>query len=124
MRLFSRKAQSTAEYAIVIALVIGAAIAMQVYVRRGMQGGIKFATDKLKSSDTGTGQYEPYYMQSETSSTRADVKSTEEFGAGGYVQRKTGEATDAGEKSMRAYKQEMRGVDQKNLTDPSSGSEE
>lgn len=118
MRVFAKKAQSTAEYAIVIALVIGAAIAMQVYVRRGMQGGIKFATDKLKSSDDGVGQYEPYYMQSETTSTRADVKSTEEFGAGGYVQRKTGELTAEGEKSTRAYKQEMRGVDQKTLTDP------
>ena len=41
----SSKGQSTAEYAIVIGLVIAAAVAMQVYVKRGLQGKIKDATD-------------------------------------------------------------------------------
>jgi len=41
----SRKGQSTAEYAIVIGLVIAAAVAMQVYVKRGIQAKVKGAVD-------------------------------------------------------------------------------
>ncbi len=45
LRLMRRKAQSTAEYAIVIGLVIAAAVAMQVYVKRGLQAKVKGAVD-------------------------------------------------------------------------------
>jgi hypothetical protein len=45
MLRFDKRAQSTAEYAIVIALVIGAVVAMQVYVRRGLQARMKGAVD-------------------------------------------------------------------------------
>ena len=45
MLRFNKRAQSTAEYAIVIALVIGAVVAMQVYVRRGLQARMKGAVD-------------------------------------------------------------------------------
>lgn len=74
-----RKAQTTAEYAILIGLVVGAVVAMQVYVKRGLQGRIREATDFVENSTeadvptfTGT-QYEPYYLtattdQSQTSS--------------------------------------------------------
>ena len=62
MRRFKR-GQSTAEYAIVIGLVIAAAVAMQVYVKRGIQGKMKAATDYRDTNDTTgtTKQYEPYY---------------------------------------------------------------
>lgn len=113
MRLFNKKGQSTAEYAIMIALVIGAALAMQIYVKRGMQGGLKFVTDKLKSSDTGTGQYEPYYQMSETTSTSEGVYSSEEAKTGGEVIRITGKEGTEGEKTTRSYKSVQRGVDQK-----------
>ena len=52
-RLFSKRAQSTLEYAILIAVVVGALIGMQTYVKRGLQGRLKAATD-----DVGT-QFEP-----------------------------------------------------------------
>ena len=45
MLKLKRKGQSTAEYAIVIGLVIAAAVAMQVYVKRGLQGKMKDAVD-------------------------------------------------------------------------------
>jgi len=45
LRLMRRKAQSTAEYAIVIGLVIAAAVAMQVYVKRGLQAKVRGAVD-------------------------------------------------------------------------------
>jgi hypothetical protein len=72
------RGQSTAEYAIIIAVVIGAAVAMQVYVKRGLQARQKGAVDaftgitttipKILSTGTdatfaGPVQYEPYYLK-------------------------------------------------------------
>jgi len=51
--LKNRKAQSTAEYAILIALVIGVVIAMQTYVKRGIQGRYKDEAQNYASNVTG-----------------------------------------------------------------------
>ena len=71
-----RKAQNIAEYAIVLSIVIGAVMAMQVYVRRGIQARIKTGTDSFTSisgsfdlegataSLSSLGQYVPYYDES------------------------------------------------------------
>ena len=64
-----QKGQNIAEYSILIALIIAAAVAMQVYVKRGMQGRIADAVDYAPGGgdDSGltwsfhTRQYEPYY---------------------------------------------------------------
>ena len=88
----NRKAQSTAEYAIVIALVIGAVVAMQVYVRRGLQGRIKDTTDYLATQTTELGntseykQYEPLELERDINQTR-DQSIKEEVNAGGEVVR-------------------------------------
>jgi len=92
MRFFNKKGQNTAEYAILIALVIGAAVAMQTYVKRSMQGGVKFAVDKIKKTDTGSGQYEPYYLQSSFDTTQSAYKDTTQTGVGGAVTRTIGVA--------------------------------
>ncbi len=91
--LRKRRGQSTAEYAIVIALVLGAVIGMQTYVRRGLQGRVQDASNshlpntKSGASGLGTGlgtpiatfgdqysqfkrgQFEPYYASSTSEST-------------------------------------------------------
>jgi len=85
----TKKGQSTAEYAIVIGLVIAAIVAMQVYVKRGIQGKVKDAVDYKDSSDSITGktaQYEPYYTQSSMSSTQT-ATDTENTATGGGVSR-------------------------------------
>jgi hypothetical protein len=105
MRFLSKRAQSTAEYAIVIALVIGAAVAMQIYVKRGLQGGMRFATDKLKNR---TGQYEPYYYQSEAETARERVYNTEETKDGGGVTRTVGTGAGGAELTTRGFRQEMK----------------
>ena len=88
MNILRRKGQSTAEYAILIALIIGVAVAMQTYVKRGLQAGIKFAVDKVKKSNTGKGQYEPYYLESSyETKIPAFYKETEETKNGGAVDR-------------------------------------
>lgn len=73
----NKRAQTTAEYAILIAIVVGALVGMQIYVRRGLQGRIRNVIDQgadLSVSEVGgstgytaavnfTGeQFEPYYL--------------------------------------------------------------
>jgi len=43
--MLKRKGQNIAEYSILIALVIAAAVAMQTYIRRGVQGRMADAVD-------------------------------------------------------------------------------
>jgi len=80
--LKSKKAQNTMEYALLIAVVIGAFTAMQLYMRRSMNEKIKAGMDNAhaaihaqlsavdQKNDTGiffgndtVHQYEPYYYR-------------------------------------------------------------
>jgi Flp pilus assembly pilin Flp len=65
--LRNKRAQSTAEYAILIGLVVAALLAMQTYVKRGLNAKMKDATDAYQTGTPGlasttSGQYEPYYF--------------------------------------------------------------
>ena len=84
----TRIGQSTAEYAIVIGLVIAAAVAMQVYVKRSLQAKVRDAVDYNDSAATmlTTSQYEPYYSESIIDTTRS-VASREATVVGGGVTR-------------------------------------
>lgn len=85
MFLRRKKAQSTAEYAIIIAIVVGALVAMQVYVKRGMQGRFKDAVEDLATNTTdlepknNTGpdavDYGQYEISTLEQTTIADVQS-------------------------------------------------
>lgn len=88
-----KRAQSTAEYAILFGLVVAVAIGMQTYVKRSLQGGIKFAVDKVQKGDTGTGQYEPYYLESSYDTAVGTSKDTEDTSLGGGVTRGFGAKT-------------------------------
>jgi hypothetical protein len=71
--MLNRKGQNIAEYSILIALTIAAAMAMQTYVKRGIQGRVADAVDHAPDTDLVAGkaikfttrQYEPYYLESE-----------------------------------------------------------
>ncbi len=43
----NKKGQNTLEYAIVIAVIVAALIAMQTYIKRGIQGKMKASTDDI-----------------------------------------------------------------------------
>jgi len=67
------RAQTTAEYAILIGLVIAAAVAMQIWVKRNLQArmheavGYMARTTGDANATLGLGkttQYEPYYLSS------------------------------------------------------------
>ena len=63
----NKKAQNTAEYALLIALVIAGVIAMQTYAQCSLQARMRDASRYLRSQTNGIGntdQYEPYYLQS------------------------------------------------------------
>ena len=66
----NRKAQNTAEYALLIALVVAGVIAMQTYAQRSLQGRVRDAADFMTQDRTlaahgfTLNQYEPYYLQS------------------------------------------------------------
>ncbi|MCX5714624.1 MAG: hypothetical protein NT033_07460 [Candidatus Omnitrophica bacterium] len=96
----NKRAQTTAEYAILIAIVIGAVVAMQMYIRRGVQGRIRNVVDHVGSGGKvgdadftfSKEQYEPYYASSEATSGRQSNEQ-EILGKGGVVGRAAVEQT-------------------------------
>ena len=95
----NQRGQSAAEYAIVLAVVLAALVAMQVYVKRGAQGRLKVGVDQYTKAGstaagvswldesaaptgaddvkltptvgvTDKGQYEPYYAESQNDIAR------------------------------------------------------
>jgi uncharacterized protein (UPF0333 family) len=99
--LNSKKGQNTAEYAILIGVIVAAAIAMQIYVRRGMQARVKDAVDySMTGANNEMGnfftqkQYEPYYLQTNYTTTQASVASESLQQGGGVIRdSSTGETT-------------------------------
>jgi Flp pilus assembly pilin Flp len=71
----NKKAQQTAEYALLISLVVAAVIAMQTYAQRTIQARIRDASAYLTDSTSALGrtnQYEPYYLESDYNVLRDD----------------------------------------------------
>ena len=67
VKLSNRRGQSVAEYATLFAIIIGAAVAMQLYVKRGLQAKQKDSMVYMMRDALGMGagddfQYEPYYQ--------------------------------------------------------------
>lgn len=77
-----RKGQHLSECALILSLVLAALIAMQTYVKRGLQGRYRDATDRVVSAlQEATGdssfplQYEPYYTH-KSGETTSDITTT------------------------------------------------
>ncbi|MDD2679218.1 MAG: hypothetical protein PHO03_00230 [Candidatus Omnitrophica bacterium] len=67
-----RRAQSSLEFAIVIFAIIAALLAMQVYIRRGLQGKMRSSADELSLQ-----QYDPGKMSSDITTTQqSDITTT------------------------------------------------
>jgi len=69
----NKKAQNTAEYAILISLVVAGIIAMQTYAQRALQARVRDAGQYLQKETTTLGktlQYEPYYLETNYHVTR------------------------------------------------------
>ena len=77
------KGQSTAEYAILIALVVAAVIAMQTYAKRALQAKVRDAVIYMKTQTNDLGnsiQYEPYYLESNAIISRSQDLSQVQVG--------------------------------------------
>lgn len=74
--LKNKRAQNTAEYAILISLVVAGIIAMQTYAQRALQARVRdasqYLTDQTGNEIGFTAQYEPYYLDSDYTVTRDD----------------------------------------------------
>lgn len=120
--LKNRKAQSTAEYALLLALVIAAFTAMQIYVRRGLNARLKAGTDSIpftvlsQAGDSqisgifgnqSVTQYEPYYIREGSSNLATTSSEGTEQGTNtqtGGVRDLTGAASNrTGEQVMSGY---------------------
>ena len=74
--LKNKKAQNTAEFALLISLVIAGVIAMQTYAQRALQGRIRDAAAYLTNQTRNLGdtiQYSPYYLRTDYNVTHDDV---------------------------------------------------
>ena len=72
-RSLNKKGQNTAEYALLISLVVAAIIAMQTYAQRALQARIRDASLYMKNQTSvlgNTDQYEPYYLSTNYTVTR------------------------------------------------------
>ena len=90
--LTHRRGQSTMEYALVIAVVIGALLAMQFYMKRGVQGKLRSSADEIGEAFSPTA-YKAIYKTTQTSNTKETLQTsgqkigeskTETTGAKGY----------------------------------------
>ena len=107
-RRLGKKAQTTAEYAILIALVVGAVVAMQVYVRRGIQGRVRDAVDYTGTNGSvgnetfgfGGDQYEPYYLVSDASSGQIATSNEALLTGGGVTRNSTTTSTGLRNQTM------------------------
>jgi Flp pilus assembly pilin Flp len=73
----NKKAQNTAEYAILISLVVAGIIAMQTYAQRALQARVRDAGKYLAAQTTSLGttvQYEPYYLETNYQVTRNETE--------------------------------------------------
>jgi uncharacterized protein (UPF0333 family) len=76
--VLKKRGQSTLEYAVLIVVIIAALIAMQVYLKRGMQGRMRESSDQIgeqfsPGSTTSNFWYNTYSKSRETSSGGATI---------------------------------------------------
>lgn len=94
----SQKGQNTAEYALLIALVVAGVIAMQTYAQRSLQARMRDASQYMTNQTNAMGtmaQYEPYYLQSNYTITR-DSEENKRLGTGLVAQDASTNRTRAG----------------------------
>lgn len=111
--LRNKKGQNTAEYALLIALVVAGIIAMQTYAQRSLQARVRDASHFMTSNEAtigNTDQYEPYYQKSSYNVDKSSEETTmqgagleassssanRERAKGGYQESSYGTAEKAG----------------------------
>ncbi|MCG8430877.1 MAG: hypothetical protein MJA29_06880 [Candidatus Omnitrophica bacterium] len=100
-RIFSKKGQSTLEYAILILIVIVALLAMQTYLKRGVQGRMRESSDNIGEA------YSPGYTTSAMIYTsESEVTEVVDGAAGTSVTTVDSESDRTGAENIPAYEEE------------------
>lgn len=74
--IFNNKGQSILEYAIIIGLVVAGLTTMQLYIKRGIQAGIKVAADELGRQEDAE-EIDPEWGTRSSSEINTITQSTE-----------------------------------------------
>ncbi|MBU2035742.1 MAG: class III signal peptide-containing protein [Candidatus Omnitrophica bacterium] len=69
----NKRGQSTLEYGILIAVVVGALIAMSVYMKRGLQGRLRTSTDDIGEQFSPAATTSSYTTTSESVSSEVNT---------------------------------------------------
>jgi Flp pilus assembly pilin Flp len=75
----NKKGQNTLEYAIIIAVIVAALIAMQSYIKRGIQGKLKASTDDVGeqfSAQNTSGTYQTQLNANSSENISGGAQST------------------------------------------------
>ena len=67
----NRRAQTTAEYAVLIAVVVGALLTMQIYVKRGAMGRLRESADQMGE------QFSPQHTHTKFSTSSHSARTEE-----------------------------------------------
>ena len=113
------KGQSTLEYALIIAVIVGALLAMQVYFKRGVQGKLREATDDIGGQYSAGNVTAKYITQQDTDKVTKESFGTTAIGGEGVSKTEvvtaaevTTSAKDVGEekgaeKITKTFRQEL-----------------
>ena len=88
-----RTGQSTLEYAVVAAVVVGALLWMQIYMKRGLMGKMQTATDQIGDQFTPrhyTAEYDQSSVGTRKETTAASGASTTEITSPEITKREKG----------------------------------
>ncbi len=131
MSLRLRRGQSTAEYATLLVIIIGAITVMQLFLKHGMNAGIRDATvSHYLNAGTGAGglagtaQFEPYYQKSYTDSSVTSNTTKYIKGGGGYYKNSYTNVSSSGWRNQLAvtgYEDEASWGWNKTLNDLTAG---
>lgn len=99
MSLKKKRAQSTLEYGVLIAVIVAALIAMQVYIKRGVQGRLRTASDDIGD------QFSPGYTTSLYNVT-TNLTSIENISKGETNTSTNQSVTRTGSETVQNYSQE------------------
>jgi uncharacterized protein (UPF0333 family) len=97
--LLNKKAQNTLEYALLIAVVVGAFVIMQIYGKRGVEGKLRSSADDIGS------QFDPLATESSWTTERSSktVEITNATGLSTTYMDGTTENSKAGVTTTKGY---------------------
>ncbi len=73
MLIKMQKAQSTLEYALLVAVVVGALLTIQNYMKRGVQGSLRDSTDEVSDKQYSPDVSEITITSNQTTQERVDI---------------------------------------------------